>query len=348
MKRQSQHEYRERIASEAAEWFALMQDPEHSMEDKADFAEWLKASKVHVHEYLETMALWSDFTELGPDQDIDAVISLANREGENIVPLFGLADTPAVEVKRFSRKAAWYPIAASLAGIAVALLLLFPSTEPVNYRTAVGEQGSYQLPDGSTAILNAKSEIEVRYNSRYRDILLVSGEVLLDVAKKPDHPFRVITGDAVVQVLGTRFNVRHRHIDTTVTVVDGAVQVQPAELSVGVKPVIITAGQQANVDTRTYSIAVAEVDANDVMAWRERRLVFDSKPLSAVIDEFNLYNHPPLLIADPGLETLKVSGAFNVDDWQSFVLYLEAMNLATVRKDQNGRVTLWQKRESVK
>lgn len=65
------------------------------------------------------------------------------------------------------------------------------------------------LPDGTEIWLNAGTEMEYPavFSRKSRNVRLISGEVLFDVAKDNDRPFVVETFASDISVLGTRFNV---------------------------------------------------------------------------------------------------------------------------------------------
>ena len=249
--------------------------------------------------------------------------------------------------------------AATLAAVVIGgvLTLRAPPADPNVYTTAIGEQTSLPLPDGSLVTLNTQSTLRVGYSERYRDIHLTSGEALFDVAKDLGRPFRVITEHAVVTAVGTQFNVRNVADDVVVTVVEGIVDVEATRVSsssggagqVGAAPAAgeaqpvaqparLTVGQQATV--ASGEVAVIETAVDKAMAWRERRLVFESLTLAEVIDEFNRYNDPPLLIDDPALRALPISGVFRANDRASFVQFLNQMDLAQSQTRADGTIVL--------
>jgi ferric-dicitrate binding protein FerR (iron transport regulator) len=57
------------------------------------------------------------------------------------------------------------------------------------YSTQIGELGFVELPDGSMAILNTSTEIEVAFTRSTRRVKLLSGEALFDVATDSKRPF---------------------------------------------------------------------------------------------------------------------------------------------------------------
>ena len=207
--------------------------------------------------------------------------------------------------------------------------------------------------------INTQSTLKIAYSNQFRDIHLASGEALFDVAKDPERPFRVMTEHAVVTAVGTQFNVRNVADDVVVTVVEGSVDVEathraslgPGQVGVtpaanapagrqpeGRQPARLTVGQQARI--AAGEVAVIETAVDKATAWRERRLVFESLTLAEVIDEFNRYNDPPLLIDDPALRELPISGVFRANDRDSFVAFLKTMDLAQSRTLLDGTIVL--------
>ena len=87
-------------------------------------------------------------------------------------------------------------------------------------------------------------------------------------------------------------------------------------------------------------VAVVEVAVDKATAWRERRLVFESMKLAEVIDEFNRYNDPPLVIEDPNLGAIPISGVFRANDRASFVGFLQTMSLAESEVREDGTIVL--------
>ena len=80
---------------------------------------------------------------------------------------------------------------------------------------------SISLSDGSRVWIGPHSRISYAFGfdtARARDIYL-SGQAVFEVAKHPLHPFRVISGEVVTKVLGTRFCVRSFDNDSTIQVI---------------------------------------------------------------------------------------------------------------------------------
>ena len=352
------------IAEEAAEWYVQLKDA--NARTKSEFAAWLKTSPEHVKEFLAIAALWEALPDLPSQPSVEKLIELATQEdnvvalstAESVVPKVPL-ETAHIGGKSKTRRN-WAGLAAATTVAAVIIggaLTLLPPPEDLNlYQTALGEQLSIPLPDGSLVTLNTQSILRVDYSEDYRDIRLTDGEALFDVAKNPERPFRVVTEHVVIQAVGTQFNVHHDQNDVTVTVVEGIVDVAStsadqfgdvANLSsledappVISEPIRLTAGQQARVQSRSGEVAVVDISVDKAIAWQERRLVFESMSLKAVIDEFNRYNDPPLMIDHVALEQLPINGVFRSNDRESFVEFLSQMQLAESHTRADGTIVL--------
>lgn len=79
-----------------------------------------------------------------------------------------------------------------------------------NIYVPAGKSMVLTLEDGTRLWLNGNSEIEYPnvFGDRSREIRVINGEVLLDVAKDEDRPFIVETFASEISVLGTKFNVQ--------------------------------------------------------------------------------------------------------------------------------------------
>lgn len=222
---------------------------------------------------------------------------------------------------------------------------------PDSVRTSVGEQRTVRLVDGSIVYLNARSRIRVAFSSAERDIELDEGEAVFKVAHDVARPFRVHAGGATVQAVGTEFNVYRRASETTVSVLEGKVEIRPAEhvsastdgsakdspaltgaVGKADAPVLITAGEQARITSRAVT-KQAEPDVIAAVAWRQRRLVFRAARLEDIAAEFGRYSPQRIQLEDAVAREMRFTGTFDADDPGSLVLFLEKLNELSVRRD---------------
>ena len=308
------------ISEQAARWITLL---EHGGQtERRDFASWLRASPQHVREFLLLTAMDKELDELDLQAfDVDGLLARAG----NVVALRqtrpALADessgpVPATPGKRATH---WWPLHA---GIAAAVLLaaagLWMTAGPGSWQghvTAVGEQRTFELEDGSIIELRPLSRVDVRLSRHSRSVRLRSGEALFKVERDPARPFRVDTGATVIEVLGTQFTVNRRSDSVTVSVLEGRVAVDKRILEAGKEVKIAAAG------------AVSERSVEpEVLASRlsRRSLTFSGNTLGEIAEDFNRYNRSPQIrIESESLRMQEFSGVFDAHDPASLVSYLE-------------------------
>jgi transmembrane sensor len=223
------------------------------------------------------------------------------------------------------------------------------------YRTAVGEQRSVTLADGSIVVLNTHSELRVHLTPAERRIALIRGEAQFHVAKNPRRPFWVDTSDAAVRAVGTVFNVRDDPAGTQVVVLEGQVEMSAASImsSAGsAHPDVVGDGHYSSPTATPVSVSLqagqrAAVTSHGIQrdsgptveaaaGWTQRRLVFRDEPLVMVVAEFNRYRDRPLVVADPELAGLRISGVFDAGDPESLVSYLKSFERVDVDQLADG------------
>jgi transmembrane sensor len=342
----------------AAAWHAVMSSEPLPESDRIAFSDWLLKSPTHVEEYARLSAVReqlldpSMFDGISLDELIGRidpkVESLSQADPERRVRD---ADIPTRRLirRRFSRPA--FAIAASL--LLACVLGVAAWHEPlsswfsdlnstVDYATAIGEQRSIVLPDGSIAELNTRSKLSLHFDAATREAILNDGEALFRVAKDAKRAFRVYSGDTVVQALGTEFTVRRDANRTTVTVLEGRVSVAPSspessasisQVELGASQRIVVAAGKA-IDART----IEKIDTESALAWKARRLVFDDSQLDEVVAEFNRYNTRQIRLEGVELEKRAITGVFNANDPDSFLAFLQGAEGVTVDGSGSGDI----------
>ncbi|MBL8267165.1 FecR family protein [Steroidobacter sp.] len=326
------------LAQRASEWVEILKTAGPA--EREAFVDWLRESRRHVEEFLTAVAIEKELDGLDMQGRFDRD-ALLRRVCATIAPLpLPATDTTSVVTKprrHIGRRWA----AALAAGFAVAIIsLLFAGDFFVptqNFVTAPGMQQSVELKDGSVVQLNADSHVQVRLRRSTRELQLLRGEALFKVAHDANRPFRVHAGNAVVQALGTQFNVSKQATGTVVSVVEGKVRVSSAndasgsnalasnEASNGTLPVAaLIAGQQAVVASTGAITRNEAADVKQTLAWQPQRLVFRQTSLEDIVHQFNSHNVTPklrLIGIDPGSH--HYSATFDAEDPQSFGDLLE-------------------------
>lgn len=179
--------------------------------------------------------------------------------------------------------------------------------DPHRLVTSVGQVRRFALADGSMVTLNTGSVLQVRYGSSGRKVRLVRGEAFFDVVHDPSRPFVVDSRAGTARVLGTAFDVRLQGREAEVSVLRGAVRVEPA-IGGGAE---VRAGYAARLDAGPPQVLPLE-DASTVDAWRQGRLVVYRRPLKDVVDEIDRYRSGRIIVRGQALGRNSVSGVFDV------------------------------------
>jgi len=335
----SEERVRDLITQQAADWFVANR-AQLSEQERNAFSAWLRASPMHVEEYLGVAVTARDLKEACdlPDNSIDAVVAHA-RAGEStlIRPFWPRVLGPLNELlSRNWQRAAVSIAALGVAGFGILALLHFnvspgiTFSDPVvtqQFSTRHGQLQTLRLTDNSVLHLNSDSAVTVRYGHSERSVTLTAGEADFEVIHDGARPFRVYAGAAEVVDVGTVFDVRLRNDAAVVTVVQGRVAVsntnpgRPGQL----RPVELGAGQQISVADQSLPTAPISVDAERTTAWLHRQIMFEREPLERVATEFNRYSPKPIEIASPELKGLEISGIFATDDTEAFIAFLRSL-----------------------
>jgi len=335
------------VMQQAADWIVQLRSPERVPNCADLFADWLRASPLHVREYLRAVEVWEGLSHPNAGSGRSREQLIAEAGDSNLVELPGREDVSGnAPTRRIIASAfRWRRVGFALALSAVFVLAYLgrQRTTMIVVRTGVGEQHSEVLPDRSIVDVNTQSEIRVAFTSTERRVELVRGEAFFDVAKDPARPFVVATDLATAKAIGTRFSVYRAQSATIVTVAEGRVLVRDRHAVAGESKGItdpedaveVIPGNQAEAQSG-HHVRMRRANVTSTFAWREHRLVFDGEPLATVVEEFNRYNSPPLVITDPHLREQHISGVFGANDPGSLLDFLVKVDHIAVTRDTNG------------
>ncbi len=289
-----------RAQAEAAAWMALLHSPERNAAIEGGLKRWIAASPLHTAAWESATDVWIE-TEGLPRRIPRRPESPTRRA--LLVPLLAIAVT-----------------ALTVAGVFVKHYL----TSIVS--TAVGEQRTLNLDDGTRVTLNTDSHIRMNYGQSARTVILESGEAYFQVAHDR-RPFTVIAGESKILALGTSFTVRRdQSADDalTVTLIEGRVAVAPVDISGGTTATtansdvtILNAGQRLRAHAHAQP-AVDRPAIDKATGWVRGQLIFDHTPLREAAAEFSRYNKIKIIVASPEAARIPIGGIFRIGDSRSF------------------------------
>ncbi|WP_420010077.1 FecR family protein [Xanthomonas sacchari] len=325
------------IEALAAQWLTRRESGNWREADQAELDAWLEASTAHRVAFLRLDVAWNEAARL---RALGAGIPAGHPAPRGLST--GLTVTPgpslpppatpragAVRQRATSRRRGWLlaalGAAASVAVAAGLYLRLAPGvTMAQAYRTEIGELRTITLADGSQATLSSDSLLEASIGRQARRVVLQRGEAFFAVRKDPTRPFVVQSGVRRVVAVGTRFDVRQDHDALRVVVTEGMVRMEETDAIDRTQAVLLPAGSIATADTqgaRVQRRSIAEAERQ--LDWRQGYLSFDDVALPQAVAEINRFNRRPLVLADPALQALRISGSIRWNDLEGFARLLE-------------------------
>lgn len=312
------------ISERAARWAVRVDAGSLCPDQQRELDAWLAADARHLGAYVRACALWVDFDRL------------AALHGHVTDTEFTTATLPR------RRLLAAAIAAVTIIGGGLSCYMLRDGSE--RYASGTGEMRRIALSDGSRLLLNSQTEVMVRLTQQRRDVQLVRGEALFEVAHDSARPFIVQAKNAQVRAVGTAFAVRVEGVRVKVTVTQGVVEVidlkatSPQDRGVSGRSDVgvmrVAANERAIIaPTRVTEVeAIAPAEADRELAWREDLVSFDGETLEQAVSEINRHNRRQIVIDDSRLASMSVVGVFRASDFEGFAAAAAAaLNARAVR-----------------
>lgn len=192
------------------------------------------------------------------------------------------------------------------------------------YSTSGDERSTITLPDGSVATLDTNSFLKVAYSNEERGVHLLQGAALFEVAKHKRLPFQVYAADRLITAIGTKFNVRLNGVgksqSVSVALLEGVVKVSNLRrLAPADTPSVLTMVAGQVLESGQPPTAIIDSGRREALAnWRASTITFEDTPLGQAVAEMNRYTKNTIMVADPRLAELRISGVFKTRDADHF------------------------------
>lgn len=271
----------------------------------------------------EARLFWADFIEKYPDKA--SLVHEAQSLVQGVHTYFDTATTDPQQVQHYfeaiirrvdneptqsTTLAATSFFSFKKLAVAASILLLIGSIGWVwlgqlsnyqTYSTAYGEWKTVNLPDGSTARLNANSVLKFAENweeGSDRKVWL-KGEAFFEVEKKPatGAKFYVITSDVSVEVLGTSFNLHSRGEKTEVFLEEGKIR-----LEAGKQETYMCPGDFISYSAEKQQITEKRKAVNELpSSWKDGVLILQEKSVRDIFDKIEEIYGVEFQVKDPRL-----------------------------------------------
>jgi transmembrane sensor len=221
------------------------------------------------------------------------------------------------------------------------------------------------LADGTVVELKPGAAIAPEFSPAARRVVLLRGEAHFEVVKDTLRPFIVVAAGVEVRAVGTAFAVQLGEMSVEVVVTEGRVAVEkpalvgrtgPADESpaaasrVSADPdtlAFVGAGARAVVAVdRAASASVPRVEPMSAaalaerLAWRMPRIELSGTPLVQALAMFNRHAGCRLVLADPKLGRLQISGILRADNVETLLRLLQEEHGIVATRGAEGELHL--------
>lgn len=295
----------EDISTQAAEWLVRLDDEGADQAVQHEFAMWLAQDSRHVQAIERIQKILGDVSDLQqyyPDSKI----------AKNI-----LEDTLNQTEK--SKVHYRYQGLGILLLCSAVVVFLASQYAPLSYWTADQRNSSqswqqHTLQDNSQIKVSGKTAYNLQFDQQHRTVELLQGNILVDVAKDAQRPFKVTTSHGTIQALGTRFMVTQDGQRTILTMLESRTAVwsqqQPDD------KIQVVAGQRIEINAQgIVNRQLIQINADLLeQAWNQRKLVANGDDLSDILDYLAMYYSGKISFDRDQLRGIRVTATLPLDD----------------------------------
>jgi transmembrane sensor len=296
-------------------------------EEKALLDKWMVESD-------QNRKLFNDYARIYNLQD-DSSLPAFNSEGEWIRLEKTIANTPkqmpVLTITRVLYRAA--------AAVLLVMASLFIIREMMREREIVHDATdrwqTVRLHDGTNVILKENSVL--RHSSDFNDddrIVQLEGDAFFEVVPNSEKPFTVLSDESLVQVLGTSFMVfaDPKSKTSRVEVREGVVKFSARSDQANF--VKLSAGQKGVLDKSTHRITTKSVSTENILAWKDRTLVFRKASLDEVVEAVESYFNIEIEVLNNELLPCRFTSSFEDPQVAEVIEALSvSLNMDVLMKD---------------
>lgn len=297
-----------RIAEEAANWRAEMEEPQ-SEAQVATFEAWLRADPAHLRAYNEA----SEIAEVGERLPRAPLVSAP----------------PAAGTRRFNP--AFALAAAAILAVGTSWLVQDPSPA----FAAISNHGPatrvVSLRDGSIVTLDTGTSMEVALDPVVHHVRMSSGRARFAVRLPQDRPLEVTTEAGKVTAANCVFDVAVIDRDLRVWLISGDAEVAVSNTGGPIVRMHFRRGQAVRLRD---GVASAIPSVPDVTSWPQAHIGFDDTPLAKILTIANRSGLPRISVSDGVIGGLPVTGVLDLRDNRKLARKLAvALDLIVVEKE---------------
>jgi ferric-dicitrate binding protein FerR (iron transport regulator) len=194
--------------------------------------------------------------------------------------------------------------------------------ESIKHHLAQEGVATVDLPDGSRVYLNKGAEITYSEAFKNQRAVELKGEAFFEVMSDPRNPFTVRSGEMLITVLGTSFNVKQldSSSDVEVYVKTGKVKLS---LEASDQFIQLESEEFGIIENRSLSFSPQE-DPNYI-SWKTKDFKFVNSALMEVLQELEESYHVDIHAEDVDLTEMRITTSYS---GQSIDAILETIGTA--------------------
>jgi len=237
--------------------------------------------------------------------------------------LFQEAKVVPLQKKSGRRIGIYLRIAVAVALVIVASIWIFYLIHDVSYqqvatKTQVKEN---ELPDGTEIALNQFSSIKYpeKLDNKFRRVEL-KGDAFFKVERDETRPFIISTQNIEIEVLGTSFYVDSREGQSEIQVI---VETGSVAMASGSDKIVMTKNEIGIYNKSSGQLLKKQNENVNYLSWKTAILVFDFTDLEQVVFDLNRKFHSRVSIANPVLNTCKITATYDNQSLEAIVRIIE-------------------------
>ena len=315
---------------------------EMSPEERSRFLEEVRQNKEKQEALDELQKMWDLVGKVpsGEEYDLEHEWAVMREQLPGFIPETGPDETAGKPV----RSLVYYTfrIAAVLVlGLLLAFAWIYVTRFAGMERVMAGnELVEVILDDGTDVLVNRHSRL--RYSRRFDQTerkVYLSGEAWFDVTRDTTRPFIIDAGEALVEVLGTSFNVNAYKQNSSVEI---SVESGLVALSAKRDPhnqIVIKTGSGGVYHKSQKELKLIPSFEPNTISWKTRELFFDGTPLKEVIDLVNSVYGVNIVIMNRELASCPITVTFRDQSIEAILNVLEStLDLQVTRKGDEIRL----------
>lgn len=315
----------EEILKQASHWVRLEKKGEDVYKNK-DFILWINENPKHKKAYEEEKKFIQEVLSLPEDFLNELKVEVKNNRAK-------------INRKK-SRKRILINTFAPFASAACFLFVFYFSffKEDIKFSKQYLALNKIQkniiLPDNSKITLDVNTKIDVKYYDNKRIISLSKGKAVFEVESNKQRPFVIKTEKVDITVLGTKFEVINKEIQTQVNVIQGVVKVTNPHSNDNLLT-RIEKGESITFDEYSNIKLLNKIDINKTALWSKGKFNFYQESIENIIKEFSKYIDINIEIENRKIAKLPISGNFSANSFDDFLKVLPLVHPLVIEKKEN-------------